>query len=259
MPYSCSAPLLSPPFSIAPLSPFISRTPTDAGEGPRRPDEEDLLQYVADGGADALAEGLPQLIVPLLRNLSEASREAQPEDSCIQRPLCEANAALTHRYGALGRVVGAFVSNVAARALVGSDPPRYQLALEASQRGRASREGAEDAFCAAQFPCLAATPTPPRSAEDRWRWVKGRIEGLYPGKPFFTPTKPEDRSSILKMRTSRSLDQPSLDPAGLDRPWSTRSAGHCRRSPGYPTSCVQLCFQGVRASSSSLPAHSRPP
>ncbi|XP_069980241.1 uncharacterized protein [Penaeus vannamei] len=128
--------------------------PNRRRRGASTPDEEDLLEYGADGGAGALAEGLPQLIVPLLRNLSEASREAPPEDSCIQRPLCEANAALTHRYGALGRVVGAFVSNVAARALVGSDPPRYQLALEASQRGRASREGAEPAFCAAQFPCL---------------------------------------------------------------------------------------------------------
>ncbi|XP_042870315.1 uncharacterized protein LOC122252100 isoform X2 [Penaeus japonicus] len=113
-------------------------------------DGDDILQFVSDGGVDALVEGLPHVIAPLLRNLSEASQEdRQEEDACVQRPMCEANAALSDRYGALGRVLGAFVSNVVARAFVGSNPSRYQLALEASKRGRT------EGYCDVEFPCLS--------------------------------------------------------------------------------------------------------
>lgn len=75
-----------------------------------------------------------------LLDASEAPHE------CLQRPLCEANAELSSRFGVAGRVVGSLLSNVVSKAFSGDHVPKFHLGLQASSAGRNGHE------CSTKFP-----------------------------------------------------------------------------------------------------------
>ncbi|CAL4165538.1 unnamed protein product [Meganyctiphanes norvegica] len=114
----------------------------DVGEAP----SSDVFQFISDGGVDALKEGLPQLMIPLMVELVEASEA--PE--CLQRPLCRVNADLVMEYGVVGRVVASLFSNVMAKAFTGDHLRHFHLALDAAKLGR---EGGD---CGAYPACTGA-------------------------------------------------------------------------------------------------------
>ncbi|KAK7067215.1 hypothetical protein SK128_019125 [Halocaridina rubra] len=101
-------------------------------------------QFISDGGAEAVMEGLPDIIVPLLNEVSFATSEEEDTDRyanyCVSGDLCRANRLLSDRYGGMGRVLGALLSNVVAKAFVGSNPGHLHHALEASKWGRRGTE-----------------------------------------------------------------------------------------------------------------------
>lgn len=58
----------------------------------------------------------------------------------MQRPLCEANAELSSRFGVAGRMVGSLLSNVVSKAFSGDHVPKFHLGLQASSAGRNGHE-----------------------------------------------------------------------------------------------------------------------
>ncbi|XP_071536887.1 uncharacterized protein [Panulirus ornatus] len=131
-----------------------NRRRRDSPDGdPMRQEEEQLLQFIADGGVDALVDDLPTVVVPLLSHMHDEVSADTRNKSCVQRPLCEANALLADRYGGLGRVLGAFFSSVVAKAFVGSESPLYHSALEASRWGRLDT----NTTCRLTYPCDTTT------------------------------------------------------------------------------------------------------
>ncbi|MPC98270.1 hypothetical protein E2C01_093632 [Portunus trituberculatus] len=59
---------------------------------------------------------------------------------CLQRPLCEANAELSTRFGVAGRVVGSLLSNVVSKAFSGDHNPKFHLGLQAASAGRSGHD-----------------------------------------------------------------------------------------------------------------------
>ncbi|KAG7170799.1 hypothetical protein Hamer_G021177 [Homarus americanus] len=116
---------------------------------PQLEEEHLLMQFISDGGVEALVGDLPHVIVPLMSHMSEATQEdTETTNTCLQRPLCDANAALAGRHGALGRILGALFSNVVTKGFIGADSSRYHLALDASRWGRLSGTN-----CQLAYPC----------------------------------------------------------------------------------------------------------
>lgn len=70
---------------------------------------------------------------------------AEAPNECLQRPLCEANAELSSRFGVAGRVVGSLLSNVVSKAFSGDHVPKFHLGLQASSAGRNGHD------CSARF------------------------------------------------------------------------------------------------------------
>ncbi|KAK7067214.1 hypothetical protein SK128_019124 [Halocaridina rubra] len=97
-------------------------------------DNSDVFSFVSNGGLSALKEGLPQVVLPLMVELLDASESPH----CFQRPLCESNFQLTNQYGVVGKVVASLLSNVVSKAFTGDDTKKFHLALEASSVGRSS-------------------------------------------------------------------------------------------------------------------------
>ncbi|XP_071536885.1 uncharacterized protein [Panulirus ornatus] len=114
-------------------------------------EESDVFSFVHNGGLGALKEGLPEVVLPLMVELVDGAGAAH----CLQRPLCEANAELTVRYGVVGRVVASLLSNVVSKAFSGDDLHHFHQALEASSAGRAGLQ------CSDRFPrCSAGHQVP---------------------------------------------------------------------------------------------------
>ncbi|KAG0725020.1 hypothetical protein GWK47_039426 [Chionoecetes opilio] len=111
-----------------------------------------LLQFLADEGPDVF-DHLPSLVLPLLNEVSAAASNTTTPTSCLARPLCQANAELSRRYGATGRVLAALISNVATRAFLPDSPARRHHALHASRWGR--EDAATWTTCNLAFPCGA--------------------------------------------------------------------------------------------------------
>ncbi|XP_042218859.1 uncharacterized protein LOC121864031 isoform X4 [Homarus americanus] len=105
-------------------------------------DENDVFSFVHNGGLSALKEGLPEVVLPLMVDLMEGSEAPH----CLQKPLCEANAELSLRYGVVGRVVASLLSNVVSKAFTGDHIPNFHLALEAASAGRSGHQ------CSLRFP-----------------------------------------------------------------------------------------------------------
>lgn len=95
------------------------------------PEDSPLEQFIGDGGLDAMYQDLPSVLLPLMVNLSDA-----PEPRCIQRPLCEANLHLANSYGPAGRVVGALMTNIAAKTYSGARAHHFDEAVAAAGLGR---------------------------------------------------------------------------------------------------------------------------
>ncbi|KAK8406159.1 hypothetical protein O3P69_007111 [Scylla paramamosain] len=115
--------------------------------------EQELLHFLADEGVEVF-DHLPSLLVPLLNELSTAAQTEDTPESCLARPLCQANAELSRRYGGFGRVLAALLSNVATRAILPDNPTRRYHALHASRWGR--EDTATWDTCHLAFPCGAA-------------------------------------------------------------------------------------------------------
>lgn len=73
--------------------------------------------------------------------------EATEAPHCLQRPLCDANAQLSLRYGVVGRMVASLLSNVMGKAFSGDDNKRFHLALEAAAAGRSDHTCARFPSC----------------------------------------------------------------------------------------------------------------
>lgn len=73
--------------------------------------------------------------------------EATEAPHCFQRPLCEANAQLSLRYGVVGRLVASLLSNVMGKAFSWDDNRRFHLALEAAAAGRSEHTCAKFPRC----------------------------------------------------------------------------------------------------------------
>lgn len=73
--------------------------------------------------------------------------EATEAPHCLQRPLCDANAQLSLRYGVVGRMVASLLSNVMGKAFSGDDNKRFHLALEAAAAGRSDHTCARFPRC----------------------------------------------------------------------------------------------------------------
>ncbi|KAG0725021.1 hypothetical protein GWK47_039428 [Chionoecetes opilio] len=105
-------------------------------------EQEDVFAFVSNGGLGAMKEGLPQVVLPLMIDLLDA---AEAPHECLQRPLCEANAELSTRFGVAGRMVGSLLSNVVSKAFSGDHLPKFHLGLQASSAGRSGHD------CSATF------------------------------------------------------------------------------------------------------------
>ncbi|XP_076032929.1 uncharacterized protein LOC143020391 isoform X2 [Oratosquilla oratoria] len=105
----------------------------------------ELLQFLSDGGVDALYEHVPHTVLSLMIDLLDAWDADHPEQ-CTDMILCEANNDLTTKFGSAGRILGALVSNVAATAFGGSDPRRFNDSLKAARLGRRDNFDCQAAF-----------------------------------------------------------------------------------------------------------------
>lgn len=75
------------------------------------------------------------LSFPLRPQIDLLDATEAPQE-CLQRPLCEANAKLSTRFGVAGRMVGTLLSNVVSKAFSGDHAPKFHLGLQASSAGR---------------------------------------------------------------------------------------------------------------------------
>lgn len=90
------------------------------------------------------------------------------DDLCLlQRPVCDANASLSGRYGSLGRVMGALSSNLVVGAFVGLNPRLHYLTLEAGKWGRL---GGSLSSCRLAYPCQRNGTW---TGHDGFAWVEG--------------------------------------------------------------------------------------
>ncbi|XP_042870307.1 uncharacterized protein LOC122252100 isoform X1 [Penaeus japonicus] len=106
-------------------------------------EESDVFAFVHNGGLASLKEGLPEIILPLMVDLLEATEAPH----CLQRPLCDANAELSLKYGVVGRMVASLVSNVMGKAFSWDDNKRFHMALEAASAGRGEHTCAKFPRC----------------------------------------------------------------------------------------------------------------
>ncbi|XP_063586358.1 uncharacterized protein LOC134763741 [Penaeus indicus] len=106
-------------------------------------EESDVFAFVHNGGLASLKEGLPEVVLPLMVDLLEATEAPH----CLQRPLCDANAQLSLKYGVVGRMVASLLSNVMGKAFSWDDNKRFHLALEAAAAGRSEHTCARFPTC----------------------------------------------------------------------------------------------------------------
>ncbi|XP_047470546.1 uncharacterized protein LOC125026283 [Penaeus chinensis] len=106
-------------------------------------EESDVFAFVHNGGLASLKEGLPEVVLPLMVDLMEATEAPH----CLQRPLCDANAQLSLNYGVVGRMVASLLSNVMGKAFSWDDNKRFHLALEAAAVGRSEHTCAKFPSC----------------------------------------------------------------------------------------------------------------
>nr|XP_053646623.1 uncharacterized protein LOC128698429 [Cherax quadricarinatus] len=125
-----------------------------AGRRKREAEDEaknEVFDFVYNGGLSALKEDLPQIVLPLMVDLMEASEVP----SCMERPLCEANKALSIRHGVVGRVLASLISNVVGKAFTGDDHSKFRQVLEAASDGRSRHD------CTVRSPgCFGRTSSP---------------------------------------------------------------------------------------------------
>ncbi|XP_069937019.1 uncharacterized protein, partial [Cherax quadricarinatus] len=113
--------------------------------------KNEVFDFVYNGGLSALKEDLPQIVLPLMVDLMEASEVP----SCMERPLCEANKALSIRHGVVGRVLASLISNVVGKAFTGDDHSKFRQVLEAASDGRSRHD------CTVRSPgCFGRTSSP---------------------------------------------------------------------------------------------------
>lgn len=117
--------------------------------------------------------------LPLRRQIDLLDATEAPHE-CLQRPLCEANAELSTRYGVAGRMVGSLLSNVMSKAFSGDHNPKFHLGLQASSAGRNGHE------CSTKFPKCSRGHKYSKEANE------SRQEGLNSGLHSQQETKPMD-------------------------------------------------------------------
>lgn len=115
-------------------------------------------------------------LLPLRPQINLLDATEAPHE-CLQRPLCEANAELSTRFGVAGRMVGSLLSNVMSKAFSGDHNPKFHLGLQASSAGRNGHE------CAKKFPKCSRGHKYSKEAND------SRQEGLNSG---LQDTRPMD-------------------------------------------------------------------